>query len=162
MEFILTLFKRRFSWTGYKNMKNLPLLLDAICEAYNNPSFLPREGKTYCNMASNSIALKMGCGDLAGRVANDIYDYMSASPNWSETPFDKAQFLANQGTLVFAARKDSPHGHICVVMPGNEKFSGKWGKVPTVMNIGKDVFIGKGVSWAFSELPKFYSWRPSL
>lgn len=143
-------------------MKNLPLLMDAVCESFNNTSYKPTDENTFCNLAACAVALKMGCNELSGLMANDMIKFMSASKNWSEIPMDKAQILANQGSLVFATHEGSPHGHICTVMPGNEKFSGRWGKVPTVMNIGKDVFIGKGVNWAFADVPRFYAWRPSL
>lgn len=143
-------------------MKDLPKLVDAVCATYTNPDLIPKDGKTYCNIAADSIARVMGCLELSGKTANDIVDYMSASQNWVKIAPDDAQFRANVGTLVYAVLKEDPHGHICVVMPGYAKFSGRFGKCATVMNIGKNNFISKGWNWAFQECPTFYAWRPSL
>lgn len=143
-------------------MKNLYSLLDAIHKVYDNKTYKPLTGITFCNVAMSDIALKMGCYDLEGKLANEICDFMAASPEWVLTDMNKTQALANQGSLVYAVRKDTPHGHICVICPGIEQDSGHWGKTPSVCNIGRDNFISKGVRYAFTLRPEYYAWRKSL
>jgi hypothetical protein len=143
-------------------MKDLYLLLDAIHEAYSRPEYIPSIGTTHCNQFVAEVALKCGFKGLDGLLANDIVDYLANSDQWSETPMDKAQELANKGTLIIAGVHGDPHGHVNVVCPGREKTSGRWGAVPSVANIGKDIFIGRGLNWAFSDPPKLYCWRLSL
>lgn len=160
---MLTLTKS-FAWTGYLSMKNRDGLIDACCQARENASLRPDDVETHCNAAVAFIAVKMGCMELTGRLANDMCDYFTARPDtWSPLPIEKAQELANQGSLVIAARKDDPHGHVCVCMPGIAKTSGKWNcRAPAVVNIGREVFIGKGLNYAFKDIPLLYVWRPSL
>lgn len=162
-------FSQKFSMTGYKTMKNRDLLIDSIHTVYDNPTYRPQLDResgvmtTYCNQAVSDIATRMGCKDFVGLTANDICDFMSASTNWSETPLEKSQQLANQGSLVVAGLKDSPHGHVCLICPGIEKSSGHWNaQAPAAMNIGKTVFISKGLNYAFIDVPKIYVWRMSL
>lgn len=165
---------RSISWTGYRSMKDRNLLIDAICETYDRSvirqedgkdtkgMFYPDNGKTYCNMALNDVAIKIGCNELTGLMANDICDLVSASPNWKKVEMKDCQSMANIGTLVIATQRGTPHGHVCIIRPGVEKFSGRYGKVPSVMNVGKDVAISKGVNWAFRDIPEFYAWIPSI
>lgn len=152
----------RFSSTGYKNMKDLLTLLDAIHLPLLRPEYQPSAGVTHCNGYVNEVCQMMGWKGFDGLLANDMIDLMIQSDQWSETPLEKCQFLANQGTLIIAGMKKQDHGHVCVVVPGKDKSSGRWGLVPSVANVGKDVFIGKGISWAFSSLPKCWAYRPSL
>lgn len=161
---------RSISWTGYRSMKDRNLLIDALCETYDRSvirpegtgMFYPEDGKTYCNMALNDVAIKIGCNELTGLMANDICDLVSASQKWKKVEMVDCQRMANEGTFVIAVQRGTPHGHVCIVRPGLEKFSGRYGKVPSVMNVGKDVSIGKGVNWAFRDIPEFYAWGPSL
>lgn len=158
---------RGFTWkterTGFISMKDLLLLLDAVHLPLNRPEYAPQpDGTTHCNGYVNEVCQTMGWKQFEGILANQICDMLASSDQWTETPMEKCQFLANQGTLVIAAFKDDPHGHVNVICPGKEKTSGRWGLTPSCANVGKDVFIGKGISWAFSSMPKFYAWRPSL
>lgn len=168
-------------------MRNLPGLIDAICDAYDNPNFVPKviDGQqvTYCNYAANSIAQAMGCLDFwdphsqEPLNADAIFAFLKGSPEWTEADMSKCQDLANQGSLVFAAANSlmlgQAHGHICVVRPGLPKDSGKFGSCPSVLNIGGENFIGRakkgpltgmacGVNEAFIEKPIFFVWRQSL
>jgi len=144
-------------------MRDLFGLLDAIHLAYSHPEYAPTsDGTTHCNQFVSEVATACGFKGFVGLMANDIADLISKNDQWSETPIDKAQTLANNGTLVIAAIKGNPHGHVNVVCPGRIKLSGRWGEVPTVANVGKDNFIGKGLNWAYSDMPKLYAWRPSL
>lgn len=158
-------------------MPNLIALIDAVCDTYDDVHLLPKDGVTFCNIACNQIAVKMGCKDLVAKTADDIYEFMIASSQWSEVAMEKAQDLANNGALIFAVASGSmlnqDHGHICVIRPGLVKTSGKWIKAPCVMNIGAQCFIGRaksgpligmpvGLNEAFVPMPRLFVWRPSL
>ncbi len=174
-------FSRKFSWTGYTNIKDRNELIDAILVAYDNPAYKPviKDGKvvtTYCNIAAHEIAHKMGCTDLFDvdkqrvRMADEIYDFMVAHPEkWQEiqcvglqpdfrdVAFQAIQFQANSGSLIFAVQSSknlgAGHGHICIIRPGVMKNSGKWGKIPVCMNIGGDNFIALGQKGLMMGLP---------
>lgn len=144
-------------------MKDALALLDAIHAAYNHPEYAPRDGVTHCNQFVSEICSTLGFKDLDGKLANEICDAISKHPQWSEEPSaERCQDLANGGTLIIAGIKANPHGHITVICPGKIKTSGRWGDVPSCANVGKDLFIGKGINWAFSEWPKFWIWRKTL
>lgn len=169
-------------------MKDRNELIDAILTAYDNPAYKPvfKDGKiakTFCNIAANEIAQKMGCSDLydfekeRARTADEIYDYMVAhsdstnpdtfgwqeiqcamlQPEFREIAFCAIQFQANSGNLIFAVQSSynlgEDHGHICVIRPGVMKNSGKWGKIPVCMNIGGENFIALGQNGMMKGLP---------
>lgn len=143
-------------------MKDLYLLLDAIHLPLCRPEYQPGGGLTHCNAYVTEVCSLYGFKGLEGLVANQIIDLLSTHDQWSEVPMSKAQELANKGTLIVAGFKADPHGHIDVVCPGREKTSGRWGQVPSVANVGKEVFVGKGINWAFGEIPKLYALRSTL
>jgi len=161
-----------FGWLGgEESMKDILLLLDAIHLPLCRPEYQPREVKnanghiehiSCCNTYVNEVCQIFGYKEFEGLLANQMIDLMVSSPAWSLTGIDKAQFLANQGSLVIAGLKAEPHGHVCVCVPGKEKTSGRWGVVPSVASVGKEVFIGKSLSWAFADMPRFWAWRNSL
>lgn len=152
-------------------MKDLWTLIDACCEARDNPAFEPKvddpntpenERATYCNMAVRHIANKMGyLGFMRNQLANEMIDQMAGSQQWQKVDMGIAQKLANTGCLVVACQRMLPHGHVAVVRPGNEGRSAKWGQVPKVVNIGVKNSIGVGVNWVFpgSDKPDFYVWN---
>jgi hypothetical protein len=163
--------------TGYTTMRNLLGLFEAVCDVYDDVTLAPRDGQTFCNVAANRIATAMGCKDLAAKTADEICAFVATSPDWSEIAFDRAQDLANQGSLVFAMASstmlEQSHGHICAIRPGLPKNSGKWGLCPSVINIGGVNFLARaksgpligmpvGLNEAFVPLPKLYAWRPTL
>lgn len=175
-------------WTGYKNMRDRNTLIDAILTAYDNQAYKPvlEDGRiktTFCNIAANEIALKMGCEDLYDRdkrrprTADEIYDYFighsdsknpdsfswqeiqcaGLQPEFREVSLSAIQFQANAGNLLFAVQSSynmsAEHGHICVIRPGTMKISGKWGKIPACMNIGGENFIALGQNGVMKGLP---------
>jgi hypothetical protein len=149
--------------TGYETMKSYLTLLSSCFDGINNPEFRPVDGATYCNEFVNSVAKRMGCRELEGKLANDMISHFETSGNWTLLAMDKAQWIASVGSLVIACEKAVPHGHVCVIIPGIEQRSIHWATpAPICANVGREVFIGKGVNWAFREVPKFYVWRPSL
>jgi hypothetical protein len=153
----------RFQWTGCNNMKDALNLLDAIHLGFSRPEYRPLgDGTTHCNQFCSEVAMALGFKGLEGLLANDIIDLISKNDQWSELPIEKAQDLANGGSFIIAGLKANPHGHVVIVCPGKVKTSGRWGEVPSVANVGKDMFIGKGINWAFSDLPKLWVWRPTL
>lgn len=146
---------------------NTATLVDALCEnfmlAINNGRWVPvlnSDGNwiTHCNDFVSTVAQRLGYGLLIGKMANDIYDFISTSDDWQkEASPDLAQLHATEGALVIAAQKGFPHGHVCIVRPGNMVMSGKWNtNVPKVVNVGKDVFMDKGVNWAFETPPEYF------
>jgi hypothetical protein len=150
------------SQTGWTNMKDWLKLLDSIHLAYNHPEYTPKDGVTHCNQFVNEVCESLGYKSLDGKLANDICDILANDPTWSEITMDKCQDLANGGSLIIAGIKESGHGHVNVICPGKKKTSGRWGEVPTCANVGKENFIGKGINWAFSDMPKFWVWRQTL
>lgn len=143
-------------------MRDRLTLLDAIHLPLNRPEYLPINGVTHCNSYVNEVCQMMGYKGFDGMLANDMIDLMCGDPAWTETAMDNCQELSNEGTLVVAGLKSDPHGHVNIICPGKAKTSGRWGQVPSCANVGRDIFIGKGINWAFSDLPKFWAWRPSL
>jgi predicted transcriptional regulator len=132
-------------------------LVDACCEAYDNPAFQPKDGVTYCNQAVQYVAEKMNYTRFNSKLANQIVQLMEEAEEWREIPIKEAQINANQGRFVVAGLEENPHGHVVVVRPGLMGTSGKWGiQVPKVLNVGKENFIAKGLNWAFREKPKVF------
>lgn len=171
-------FSRRFTWTGFKSMRDLITLIDAVLDVYDNRDLQPlADGTTFCNLAVNFVAVAMGCKDLTGKTADEIMGLIEASDDWSDVPFEKAQDMANGGSLLIAGLESkelgAAHGHVVVIRPGRFCYSGKWGKTPRCLNIGKENFIARakhgplvnqpaGLNEAFVPPPKIYVWRPSL
>ena len=170
--------------TGYTNMRNVGKLVQAILRAYERPEYRPKKNpageiiETYCNYAVRDVSGAMGCHDLENKSADQMYEFLMESKSWKEIPMGDAQLAANRGTLVVAALPSSEmearHGHICIVRPGEEVHSAKFGGlVPAIMNIGGQNFILRystrdgtwieaGINGAFRTLPKFFAWVDSL
>lgn len=159
-------------------MRNLIRLIDAVCDTYDRRDLQPLpDGTTFCNVSVAAITEAMGCKDLALKTADEIVAFVSDSPDWSIVAFEKAQDMANQGTLLIAGL-DSPslkqaHGHVVVIRPGIACWSGKWGPTPRCLNVGAEMFLSRakkgpltamacGLNEAFVEMPKIWAWRPSL
>jgi hypothetical protein len=75
----------------------------------------------------------------------------------------QAAELATQGHLVIAGWVNpdgKAAGHVCIIAPespSNMLFSNKWGiNVPIAVNVGKDNWYGKTLSWAFGEEPQLF------
>lgn len=165
-------------------MKNLPLLIEAISQARDNPAFEPRHDNagnliTYCNEAVKSVLHFFGCKELDGLMASQMVEYMSSRPvTWKPIDIANAQFGANQGSVLIAglAGKDlgAAHGHVCIIRPGLPKWSPSWNmSAPSCLNIGQQNFSGlyrlkNGVripahlACAFPKPPQIYGWVPSL
>ena len=137
--------------------KKLFKLIDKIAEVYDDPALKPKDGVTYCNIAVQHILNAFNYQKLNGLMANMMIERMRQYAEFVKIGMEKAQGYANMGYVVIAGKEGQPHGHVCIVRPGLEATSGKWKKnVPKCMNIGKDVSIGKGVNYAFQEIPEFW------
>lgn len=159
-------------------MKDPIALIDAILDVYDRQDFQPlANGETFCNLAVIAVCLAFGCPDLSGKTADEIVLFLSSSPDWSLIPFEKAQDMANQGSLLIAGLDSvslrQSHGHVVILRPGKPVYSGKWGPCPRVLNIGAENFVSRakkgpltnqpcGLNESFVEIPKIYGWRNSL
>lgn len=139
-------------------MRNIALLVDAICEAYDTKAFRPSDGATHCNEVIQYVCRKFNYTKFYGKVANEIIDIMKAPDSpWSNITPNEAWQAANEGSLVIAGLKAEPHGHVCIVRPGTLEFSGNWKEnAPKVMNMGKNCFIDKGANYAFHDKPEYF------
>lgn len=162
--------------------KNLPLLLDLLYANYNRA--LPQRGggrgdfqpifnadgtvnTTFCNRFISAVCSGYGYPAFDGKTANEIFAFMGPPANgWVQVADAVAQQHANEGVIVIAAKANpSGHGHVCFIAPGLLQPSTSWGRpVPKCVNVGKDVFFGKPVSWAFKaeEQPTYYAYGPLI
>lgn len=121
------------------------------------------DGTTFCNLSIQYVCTGFGYDKFNGLNANDIISYMNAPENgWIQISDDVAQSHANTGVIVIAGRKkEGGHGHVSLIIPGLiEKAGSACKSVPKCVNIGKEVFIGKKLSFAFKypyEEPTLYA-----
>jgi len=145
-------------------MKDVFALLDGIHLAFNRPEYNPEHGTTHCNQFVDEVCRTLGFKELNGKLANDIVDFLSTHPQWQEIKCEESQSIANAGGLIVAGLKDEKldHGHVCIICPGKEKPSGRWGLVPSCASVGIENTIGKGINWSFMRIPQFWVYRPTL
>ena len=159
-------------------MKDPIALIDAILNAYDNQAFIPLEdGTTFCNLAVDAVCQGLGYKDLAGKTADQIVSFLATSSDWSLVQMERAQEMANEGSLLIAGLDsvalEQSHGHVCIIRPGMAIYSGKWGLVPRVLNIGAENFIARarkgpltnqpaGLNESFVPLPKIWVLRSTL
>lgn len=159
-------------------MKDPIVLIDAILDAYDRLDFRPNpDGTTHCNQAVNAVAQAYGYKAIEGMTADQIVAFLTSNSDWSEVPMEKAQDMANAGSLLIAGLDSKglgqSHGHVVIIRPGKASFSGKWGSVPRVLNIGAHNFIARapngpltnqpcGLNEAFVPPPKIWVLRETL
>lgn len=145
-------------------MKDPQILYKLAQQVVANPSLKPlNDGTTFCNIATQFIAEGMNYKGFNGLMANQIIDLMSCSDEWQYVKIDVAQQMANAGTWIIASQRGLTHGHVCTIIPGLAVPAGHWGiDVPVCVNIGKAVFIGKGINWAFQDPPMLYALKSSI
>ena len=156
--------------------KNIPLFLNLVYSGFNRG--LPGKGgefgdfqpifnsdgtvkTTFCNQFINYVLQGLGYFDMNGMLANEMVAFMEDVKNgWISVNDEIAQFHANNGVIVIAGHSVlDAHGHVCFILPGILEKSHTWGKaVPKCASIGKDVFLGKKVSFAFraEEMPQYF------
>jgi hypothetical protein len=145
--------------------ETLPVLIDAISEAYDNPSLRAANGATHCDAAVGYVLAKFGVKKYLGDAwtADSIIDDLAKNPIFKPVNGSKdAQRLANKGDVVIAGLKADPHGHVAVVRPGIAEWSNSWRRLaPKGMSIGPEAatFIGKKLSWAFAKEPQYFLLR---
>lgn len=151
-------------------IKNLPLLLNSAYYGFNRalpggdlaPTIENGVLETHCNQFIHYVCSCFGYTNFVGMKANDIVAYMDKLENgWIAVDDGVAQQHANSGVIVIAGRSNPDgHGHVNLVLPGILEKSGTYGRaVPKCANVGKDVFFGKLISFAFQsvEQPKYYA-----
>lgn len=143
-------------------MKDYLNLLDLIHTAFSRPEYQPGGGLTHCNSFVSEVVTAYGFKGLDGHLANEIIDLLMVHPDWVSIGMEKAQDACNAGTLIVAGMKALPHGHVCLICPGKEKTSGRWGNVPSVANVGATNFIGAGINWSFSDKPALFALKQTL
>lgn len=140
-------------------------------ELVQREEFKPRDGKTYCNLASKEVARFFGCKDfeVPNLLADGMYHLLASnlSGAWSKIDYEFASNQAQRGELVFAALPSwvlgGNHGHICALYPAAMQHSGSLGHaVPMVANVGRAESHGiVKTSGAFPVklgMPHFYLW----
>lgn len=118
---------------------------------------------TWCNKGCRLIAEEMGCFLFKeNHTANEMYDIMDASPDFTKDTGERAVEHAKKGGLAIAAKKYRGHGHVAVVFPGPMVYSGSWKKsIPLIANIGKSNGV-MAASLAFSVSegePTYFLWN---
>ena len=146
--------------------KDIPALMNAAYYGFNRAlpggDFAPKVENgalvTHCNQFIQYVAKCLGYTNFDGMTANEMVSYMRDPANGWIQPADHAvaQDHANKGVLVIAGRANPlGHGHVCLVVPGILEKSGNWcAAVPKCVNVGKDVFFGKLISFAFNAEEK--------
>lgn len=137
-------------------MDELVIKLRKVCEAVvKSDTMLPRDGKTFCNLACQLICLHMGYKKFEGLLANQIYEV--CSKEWKKVDPKWAMEYAVGGGLAIAALRGSPHGHVAMLVPETTMmYSGKWKQdCPFVANVGKRNGI-MGSNWAFEKIPDYF------
>ncbi len=127
---------------------------------------------TYCNFFTRAVCSWFGWNKFSGREldqAGEIAAFLEkGDPMWREIKdMHEARDWAMKERLLIAAQvnTDKPDGkkwiatgHVCIIAPEGELvYSKKWGrKIPKVANVGRVNSYGKGLNWAFKEMPKVY------
>jgi hypothetical protein len=129
------------------------VLKEACDDALGNLDLQPCCGTTYCNVAVMGIAAQMGCQELNGLIADEIYQVMATNPSgrWTKVEGAEATLHALGGGLAIAGlpshRLMEAHGHVAVVYPQGMEASGSLGHdVPMLANVGKTVGVMKSTA----------------
>jgi hypothetical protein len=107
-----------------------------------------------CSGYLKQVAAKFGVL-LPNVQANAIVDYLSSSPGWLQLGNDayRASQLSTQGSFVVAGLKDSPNGHVAIVVPGwaPQGFPmGYWGSMRGAAYAGADKSLT--LAWTRADL----------
>jgi hypothetical protein len=148
-----------------------PVALNAAQDAvFANKSYWPTdEGTTFCNLATQDVLARLGYEVLAGKTADEMYAYISTSPDWLIKPMADSIELVQEGVILVAifpsVKLGQSHGHVNTLTTGSPDFSGHWNcEVPLCMNLGRSgtCFRQKGENWAFQVIPEIYALVSSL
>jgi hypothetical protein len=147
-------------------------LLQLVRAAYDKWELHDRkEGTpaTFCNMFVRDVPEAKGYTKCKGMRANDMHRHMVYESNKEAGDFTRippmglAEVLndEHEAPIIIASKPnmDGP-GHVCILLPGEFQFSGKWQKnVPLCANIGGTNFWNKGASYAFKVEPEYFRCR---
>lgn len=127
--------------------------------------FKPQGETTYCNMALNYIAEKMGYQGFRGLLANEIVAKLQDDPDFAPISAEQVSKLARAGNFIVAGAFGQPHGHVSTAYPCDRPIaiSAKWGGLaaPWLANIGKETYHGiVTANWAFKDKPRYWVWIP--
>ncbi len=78
--------------------------------------------KTSCSHAVMAVIRAVLDPTMAHRNANGLIDYWTT--NWSEVSLEDGFYLANLGRVVVGGKKESGHGHVVVIYPGDKILNG--------------------------------------
>ena len=133
-------------------------LIQLCKSAVKRKAYVPRDGKTYCNIAVTFITITyVKETDFKGKLANEISDILKDDSYWTKVSMGVAHHYCDEGYLVIAHVKKKGHGHVVVLYPGKKVNSKKWKRwVPRCVNIGKKNWIDKGINHAFVKIPTFH------
>jgi hypothetical protein len=127
-------------------------LIEIVKPIWDKWSLVDNSINTYCNLFICDVMLTQNYHRFEGRVANTIIDIIEFEKWKKIEPKDW-----KQDSIVIAAQKDEPHGHVCILLPGDFIQSGKWNKlVPLCANIGKDNYWLKGTNFVFRTEPTYF------
>ena len=114
-------------------------LKKACDEAFDYPP-----AKTSCSHAVWYVVQKLINPKEPLRVANEWIDYMSTSKQWREVTLEEGWQLANQGKVVVGGKKESGHGHVILIYPGDKIGGGGYKYNWTNKVTGKTVELTMG------------------
>lgn len=114
--------------------------------------------KTFCNIAVQRVLNAYAYHSMDGLMADDMCKFMDSAPEWISVNSGIAQLSANQGQVGIAAHPYVGHGHVAMIAPGKEAYSGHWGVLcPIVANVGKNVgYMGANMAFPITETPPKY------
>jgi hypothetical protein len=92
------------------------LALKAACDA----AYEAAKGSCSTAVWHALTALGVVKGDQPN--ANGMMDMMAR--DWKEVTVDEGHKLANQGIAVVGGKKETGHGHVILIYPGDKKFNG--------------------------------------
>lgn len=128
---------------GEADPKKLEKTIDQFKPSVN-PRYVPRDGKTFCNVFVTDVCLATGAATPQppySLTANQHVDWLGSAPakkqGWKEVSAEEAQKQANSGKTVVAGWKNpkaNESGHVAIVRPGTcDPVNG-----PTIANVGGD------------------------
>jgi len=132
----------------------------AVTDKSLEPSDVDGDGipDTKCNWGVQQICRSMGYRKFDGKIANDIYDYVTTANEWVEASTIAIVDRIKKGLSIgIAVQRGREHGHVAMIYPGPLVSSGKWksNSVPLVANVGKANGV-VGANFAFRDEPRYF------
>lgn len=138
-------------------------IVDVAQGIFKEGHFMPRNGVTFCNIATAEWILRMGLGNYHGYLVESMIQHLTLSGRWDKMTSEDAFLKVNIGVPTVSALSAGSTQHICVCLPGQREWSQKWGEFAlSCMDIGRAYTFGKSTAWAFHDLPGYYVYNGSL